>query len=135
MIGTSHPRSATRRTISGSAEAASSLLTVTRTSCDPALAKAATWSAVAGASAVSVFVIDWTTIGYAPPTGTSRIQVVVVLRRCRGVTKYWDGSDERLANDDDVLGRVKKIHVARASAGANKGSWSSPHASDFVERR
>ena len=51
------------RTISGTAAAAASLLTVTRTSCDPACANWATWMAVASASAVSVFVIDWTTIG------------------------------------------------------------------------
>ena len=31
---------------------------------------AATWRAVASASAVSVFVIDWTTIGWPDPTGT-----------------------------------------------------------------
>ena len=39
------------------------MLTVTRTSCEPAWASRATWIAVASASAVSVFVIDWTTIG------------------------------------------------------------------------
>ena len=50
--------------------AAASLLTVTRTSSLPAWASAATWSAVASASAVSVFVIDWTTIGAAEPTST-----------------------------------------------------------------
>ena len=58
------------RTISGTAAAAASVLTVTRTSCEPAWASRATWIAVASASAVSVFVIDWTTIGWALPTST-----------------------------------------------------------------
>jgi hypothetical protein len=39
-----------------------------RTSCEPADASAATCAAVFAASAVSVFVIDWTTIGWADPT-------------------------------------------------------------------
>ena len=55
---------AARRTISGTAAAAASLLTVTRTSSEPACASWATWIAVASASAVSVLVIDWTTIGW-----------------------------------------------------------------------
>src|SRR5437867_249626 len=83
MTGTSQPSSARRRTISGRAAAASSLFTVTRTSCDPLRASAATCSAVARASAVSVFVIDWTTIGWLLPTGTSPIQVVTVCLRSR----------------------------------------------------
>jgi hypothetical protein len=41
-----------------------------RTISDPALARAATWATVASTSAVSVFVIDWTTIGAPPPTVT-----------------------------------------------------------------
>ena len=40
MIGTSTPRSRTFATISGTAAAASSVLTVTRTSCEPAWASA-----------------------------------------------------------------------------------------------
>ena len=67
MIGTSTPRPRTLRTISGTAAAASSVLTVTRTSCEPACARRATWIAVASASAVSVLVIDWTTTGWALP--------------------------------------------------------------------
>src|SRR5919108_482109 len=105
MIGTSQPWSTVRLTISGSAAAASSLFTVTRTSCDPARARAATWSAVDAASPVSVFVMDCTTMGYALPTATSRIQVVVVLRRGGGVTKGYAG------------GRMKeKFAVAREGA-------------------
>jgi len=47
----------------GTAAAASSLLTVTRTSSDPARASAATCCTVERMSAVSVFVMDCTTIG------------------------------------------------------------------------
>ena len=51
------------RSISGTAAAAASLLTVTRTSSLPACASRATWIAVASESAVSVLVIDCTTTG------------------------------------------------------------------------
>src|SRR6476661_5433399 len=81
MIGTSTPRPRTLRTISGTAAAASSVFTVTRTSCDPAWANRATWIAVASGSAVSVFVIDWTTIGLALPTSTPPTSTLTVARR------------------------------------------------------
>src|SRR6266446_1248870 len=51
--------------------AASGELTVMRTSSEPARASASTCRAVASASAVSVLVIDWTTIGAPPPMTTS----------------------------------------------------------------
>ena len=47
----------------GTAAAASSRSTVTRTISEPARASAATWATVAATSPVSVFVIDWTTVG------------------------------------------------------------------------
>src|SRR5882762_4964407 len=66
----------------GRAAAAASLLTVTRTSSEPARASAATCSMVPGISAVSVLVMDWTAIGASlpirpPPT----LAVWVFLRR------------------------------------------------------
>src|SRR5689334_18822622 len=88
MIGTSTPRPRTLRTIWGTAAAASSVLTVTRTSCEPAWARRATWIAVASGSAVSVFVIDWTTIGCAEPTRTPPTSTETVGRR-RG--RSWSG--------------------------------------------
>ena len=81
MTGTSTPRPRTLRTMSGTAAAASSVLTVTRTSCEPAWARRATWIAVASASTVSVFVIDWTTIGWAEPTRTPPTSTLTVGRR------------------------------------------------------
>src|SRR6478672_7761238 len=81
MIGTSTPRPRTLRTISGTAAAASSELTVTRTSCEPACARRATWIAVPSASAVSVLVIDWTTTGWAEPTRTPPTSTLTVGRR------------------------------------------------------
>jgi hypothetical protein len=50
-------------TIPGTAAADASLLTVTRTSSLPARARSATCRVVDWTSAVSVLVIDWTTIG------------------------------------------------------------------------
>src|SRR5690606_26977006 len=66
---------------SGIAAAASSLLTVTRTICEPARHREATWVAVLAASAVSVFVIDCTTIGWSDPTFTLPTVAVTDLRR------------------------------------------------------
>src|ERR1700675_3846982 len=81
MTGTPTPRSSSFRRISGTAFAAASLLTVTRTSWLPAWARRATWIAVASASAVSVFVIDWTTTGWADPTRTPPTSTLTVGRR------------------------------------------------------
>ena len=65
----------------GTALAASSRSTVMRTSSEPARASAATWSTVAATSAVSVLVIDWTTIGAPPPTLTPPTITGTVSRR------------------------------------------------------
>ena len=54
----------------GTALADSSRSTVMRTISEPARASAAHWRAVASASAVSVLVIDCTTIGASPPMAT-----------------------------------------------------------------
>ena len=54
----------------GTAAAASSRSTVMRTISEPARASAATCLAVPSASAVSVLVIDCTTMGAPPPTVT-----------------------------------------------------------------
>src|SRR5207244_4798119 len=81
MMGMLTPRPRTLATISGTAAAAASLLTVTLTRSEPAWAGRATWIAVASVSAVSVFVIDWTTIGWSDPTWTPPTSTVIVDRR------------------------------------------------------
>ena len=63
MMGTRTPARSSASPIAGTAAAAASVFTVTRTSSEPARASAATWSTVAATSAVSVLVMDCTTIG------------------------------------------------------------------------
>src|SRR5882724_8015473 len=68
-------------TISGTARAASSLFTVTRTSSLPAAWSALTWATVPAISAVSVLVMDWTTIGRSLPTLMPPTSTVTVFLR------------------------------------------------------
>ena len=68
------------------AAAASAEFTVIRTSSDPARASACTWRAVASTSAVSVLVMDWTTIGASPPRRTGPMDTWTVERRFMEVT-------------------------------------------------
>src|SRR6185369_5238445 len=75
-MGTVTPWSARRSTISGSDFAASSLLTVTRTTSEPARARSATCLTVDATSAVSVLVIDCTMTGASLPTRTLPIFAV-----------------------------------------------------------
>src|SRR5665213_3914172 len=78
--------------ICGTAAAASSRSTVIRTSSEPARARAAICSMVPATSAVSVLVIDCTTIGAPPPTATLPTMTWVVLRRALGpATSSWGG--------------------------------------------
>src|SRR3979490_608514 len=69
--------------ICGTAAAASSRSTVMRTSSEPARDRAATRAVVPSISAVSVLVIDCTTIGAPPPTATLPTMTWVV--RCRAL--------------------------------------------------
>ena len=81
-MGTSTPRACRNSTMYGTARAASSLLTVTRTIWLPARHRAATWRTVPSTSAVSVLVMDCTTTGCALPTGTPPTFTVTVRLRC-----------------------------------------------------
>src|SRR5579863_4160390 len=81
MMGTRTPCLSSCSTIWGTAAAASSLFTVTRTSSDPARARAATCCTVPGMSAVSVLVMDCTTTGAADPTRTPPTRAVTVFLR------------------------------------------------------
>src|SRR6202044_3829339 len=78
--------------ICGTAAAASSRSSVMRTISEPARARAATWATVPSISAVSVLVIDCTTIGAPPPTATLPTITWVVLCRAWGpATSSWGG--------------------------------------------
>ena len=95
------------RTISGTAAAASSVLTVTRTSCEPAWASRATWIAVPSASAVSVLVIDWTTTGWAEPDEHAA-DIDADRRpasRAQRVRGAHEGQDPAAQAADDVVAR------------------------------
>ena len=81
MIGTLHADRSSPSTISGTAGRGSSVLTVTRTSSLPALAKRRHLAHRASTSAVSVLVIDCTTTGWQEPTRTRPMRVVTVWRR------------------------------------------------------
>ena len=64
------PASSIRFLISGTAAAASGMLTVIRTMSEPARASSMHCVAVDLTSTVSVFDMDWTTTGAPPPTCT-----------------------------------------------------------------
>ena len=69
------------RTMAGSAAAAASSGTASRTMSAPCSASARTCERVAAASAVRVVVIDWTAMGAPPPTGTRPTRIWRVRRR------------------------------------------------------
>ena len=72
----------------GTAAAASSRSTVMRTISEPARASAATCPTVALTSAVSVLVIDCTTIGAPPPTCILPTWTGTDWRRCSGAADW-----------------------------------------------
>src|SRR5271169_348489 len=76
----------------GTAAAASSRSTVMRTISEPARASAATWATVPSTSAVSVLVIDCTTIGAPAPTATLPTMTCVVVCRDLGPATSLSGS-------------------------------------------
>src|ERR1700737_3635371 len=84
--------------IAGTAAAASGVLTVMRTSSEPACASSLTWIAVPIASAVSVFVMDCPRTGASPPIVTrwppQRTSTACDTRRGTGPPKI--GSEEQI---------------------------------------
>src|SRR5260370_11054460 len=106
MTGTS-----TWARIAGAAAAAASLYTVARTSSLPAGCSARTCAAVAAGSAVSVLVIDWTTIGWAPPTFTPTTSTTAACRRWRGVTRaIYEGGAAAPAARSPLLAQQLGLH-------------------------
>src|SRR5262245_26332669 len=93
--------------------AASGVLTVMRTSSEPARASASTCRAVDSASSVSVLVIDWTTIGAPPPMRTSSTATWREILRFMG-SGNGEASDVLLAVrlQIDLAVVVQHSHVA-----------------------
>src|SRR5688572_25221789 len=81
MMGTPTPICARRSRMGATAAAAAVSLTVMRTNSEPARASALICCAVPSMSAVSVLVIDWMTMGDAPPTTTRPTFTAMDLRR------------------------------------------------------
>src|SRR5205807_5379876 len=81
MIGAVHPASSILFLISGTAAAASGTFTVHRTISEPASASSKVCFNVVSMSAVSVFVMDCTTMGAPPPTRTCPTFTPYVFRR------------------------------------------------------
>src|ERR1700730_13488099 len=75
------PWASSRSRIWGTAAADSSLLTVTRTNSEPARASALTCATVPSMSAVSVLVMDCTTMGEGPPMETAPTFTIKECRR------------------------------------------------------
>src|SRR5437763_28407 len=108
-------------TMAGTARAASSVLTVTRTSSLPAACSARTCAAVAAASAVSVLVMDWTTIGCALPTKTPPTLTVMVGRRMLTGTKY-SARATPASLEDFVVQHDAHVHVRQTHPPSHRGT-------------
>src|SRR5215470_3140916 len=122
MSGTVQPRASRRSRIAGTAAAASAVFTVTRTSSEPASASARTWSTVAAMSAVSVLVIDCTTIGAAPPIATSPTRTVRVRWRMipdslliGSLQAQPSHVTLRVAHEVDRIAAIDERHCARVA--------------------
>src|SRR3954471_8695105 len=101
--------------IYGTALAASSRSTVMRTNSEPARDSAATCAMVPSTSAVSVLVIDCTTIGAPPPTATLPTMTCVVLRRGSGPATSFCGTFSALFMRSRISG-FGDIHQGVGSA-------------------
>ena len=119
-MGTCTPMRSRPATMAGTAAAAASVFTVTRTSSLPARANSATCRTVDSTSAVSVLVMDWTTTGWQEPTGTPPIQTVGVLRRAVLLTEPLSaGPSARqsvLTRPSDLVSRSQAIASTLPSA-------------------
>src|SRR5712671_2291769 len=134
--GTLQPAASSRSRIGATCAAASGELTVMRTSSEPARASASTCRAVASASAVSVLVIDCTTIGAPPPmttpstaTGRETLLLEELMKRLfqREPRDFHFHVRQQInlavvvahlhvlgVADDDVVGRDAAHHALRA---------------------
>ena len=90
-MGTPTPIFSSRSLMRGTAAAASLRSTVMRTISEPAPANAATCRAVSSTSAVSVLVMDCTTMGASPPTRTPPTSTDTERRRGCGPASVMYG--------------------------------------------
>src|SRR5450631_951210 len=98
------PRLRSSSRICGTAAAASSRSTVIRTISEPARESAAICATVPATSAVSVLVIDCTTIGAPPPTATLPTMTWVVLCRALGAAASFCGGFSILFMGSQISG-------------------------------
>ncbi len=84
--------------MAGTAAAAAGVLTVIRTSSEPARARSRTWAAVAATSAVSVLVMDWTTMGAPVP-----IDISLLPWRTRVVNRWPRALGPEPCSDNMVI--------------------------------
>src|SRR5574340_1588809 len=111
----------------GTAAAACSVFTVTRTNSEPARTSAATCCPVPSTSAVSVLVMDCTTMGCALPILTPPISTETVLRRGISAISY-DSSwyhvlDAARRAGDFIVGRSEERRVGKEC----RSRWSPYH--------
>src|ERR1019366_7264375 len=141
MMGTVMPCETRPATMSGTAAAAASLFTVTRTSSLPARARSATCATVAAMSAVSVLVIDWTTTGCSAPSATPPTLTVGVRRRETAVISAPESGEAELRDEAIPLGRGHRaITAQRLERGEDFGAGArnapiaklADHAGEFV---
>src|SRR5271165_6024831 len=105
------PSASSAARIRGTAAAAAFSLTVMRTSSEPARASSATCRVVASTSAVSVLVIDCTTIGAAPPIVTWPTCTGTEARR--GAVGMASSARGRDPGVDALLEHVERHGAAR----------------------
>src|ERR1700676_3823122 len=119
MMGTRTPCLSNSSTMRGTAAAASSLLTVIRTSSDPARANAAHCCTVEGMSAVSVLVIDCTTTGASEPTRTPSTTAVTAF--LRGIV-VMGASILAWGERSELVERVQNVISPRVRCATPSGS-------------
>src|SRR5476649_2365262 len=97
-----------------------------RTSSEPARASAATWRAVPSTSAVSVLVIDCTTIGAPPPTVTPPTSTATDLwRSCALVLMMYPGARLTICGQRALFTSTRPVATS-ATAAAKAGVNGSP---------
>src|SRR5215469_13692981 len=106
------------------ASAASAVFTVIRTSSDPARARDFTCCAVPSTSAVSVFVMDCTTIGAVPPTRMGPMDTWTDLRRW--MDDMVPAGEKRFLGSDILHGMIAAPH--NRSVGESPATAGTPKA-------